>query len=82
MWQCDNCGYTDEEGTTFEMHNEQDEDTDDEEEVVQYCPECGSDEVFLVDEDPEEEDLADSALEGDNDDTDWDGDPAEGKDWD
>ena len=42
MWQCDNCGYTDEDGATFEEETEESlEDT------VRYCPECGSDEVVL-----------------------------------
>ena len=45
MWQCDNCGYTDEDGTTFEEETEESlEDT------VRYCPECGSDEVVLKNE--------------------------------
>jgi|GEM_PF-1137625 len=52
MWQCDNCGYTDEDGTTFEEETEEGM-----EEPVRYCPECGSDEVFLVDD--EEEDVVD-----------------------
>ena len=57
MWQCDNCGYTDEDGTTFEEETEESL-----EDAVRYCPECGSDEVFLVDEEedlspPDEEDL-------------------------
>ena len=53
MWQCDNCGYTDEDGTTFEEETEEGM-----EEPVRYCPECGSDEVFLVD-DEDDEDEAD-----------------------
>jgi len=55
MWQCDNCGYTDEEGVTFEEETS----TENPEETVRYCPECGSDEVFLVeemDEDDEDDD--------------------------
>jgi ribosomal protein S27AE len=50
MWQCDNCGYTDEDGTTFEEETEEGM-----EEPVRYCPECGSDEVFLVDDEDEDE---------------------------
>ena len=49
MWQCDNCGYTDENGTTFEEETEEGMD-----ETIRYCPECGSDEVFLVDDEDEE----------------------------
>ena len=51
MWQCDNCGYTDEDGTTFEEETEEGM-----EEPVRYCPECGSDEVFLVDDEDEDDD--------------------------
>jgi hypothetical protein len=49
MWQCDNCGYTDEDGTTFEEEREEGV-----EGPVRYCPECGSDEVFLVDDEEED----------------------------
>ena len=80
MWQCDNCGYTDEDGTTFEEEVvESSEASDEAQEAVRYCPECGSDEVFLVEEedDPvpvddaedEEEDL-DWESNGDGDDDD------------
>ena len=72
MWQCDNCGYTDEDGTTFE--EEIDEENPDE--VVRYCPECGSDEVYQVEEDEigdEEEYEDDEEEEEDEDeDEDWD----------
>jgi ribosomal protein S27AE len=78
MWQCDNCGYTDEDGTTFEEETEESlEDT------VRYCPECGSDEVFLKDEEqdldpledkedfePDEKDEEDLGPDGDDDDED------------
>ena len=50
MWQCDNCGYTDEDGTTFE--EEASETNPDE--VVRYCPECGSDEVYPVEEEDDD----------------------------
>jgi len=56
MWQCDNCGYTDEDGTTFEEETEEAL-----EDAVRYCPECGSDEVFLVDDEKELQ----GVLEGD-----------------
>jgi ribosomal protein S27AE len=78
MWQCDNCGYTDEEGVTF------DEETSEENpaETVRYCPECGSDDVFLVedmDEDDEEEEdefFADDGKEyADEEDAIWGDDP-------
>jgi len=49
MWQCDNCGYTDEDGTTFEEDAGEGVG-----ETVRYCPECGSDEVFMVDEDEDD----------------------------
>jgi len=49
MWQCDNCGYNDEEGTTFEEEIEAGPGP-----AVRFCPECGSDEVFLVDEEDNE----------------------------
>ncbi len=50
MWQCDNCGYTDEDGKSFEA------DFDPEAgENVRYCPECGSDEVYQVDDEDGEE---------------------------
>jgi hypothetical protein len=83
MWQCDNCGYTDEDVTAFE------EDTEEGlEEPVRYCPECGSDEIFQVDDDDddgdddtyvevEEEDAEeddDDDLDDDDDDDDWDAD--------
>ena len=65
MWQCDNCGYTDEDGATFD---EEPKGTVPEE-VVRYCPECGSDEVYAVEED--EEDLDDEE-DDDDDEEDWD----------
>jgi len=71
MWQCDNCGYTDEDGTTFE--EEVDEENPDE--VVRYCPECGSDEVYQVEEDEigDEEEFEDEEDEDEEeDDEDWD----------
>lgn len=71
MWQCDNCGYTDEDGTTFEEETEESlEDT------VRYCPECGSDEVVLKNEHPalaiavggdDDDDLDDDWSEDDDD---------------
>ena len=69
MWQCDNCGYTDEDGTTFE----EEIDEENPEEVVRYCPECGSDEVYQVDEDDigDEEDYEDEE-EDEEEDDDWD----------
>jgi rubredoxin len=66
MWQCDNCGYTDEDGATFE--EEPKGSTPDA--VVRYCPECGSDEVYAVEED--EEDLDDEEDDDDDDEEDWD----------
>ncbi len=67
MWQCDNCGYTDEDGATFE---EEPKGTGPEA-AVRYCPECGSDEVYAVEED--EEDLDDDEEDEDDDDEeDWD----------
>ena len=80
MWQCDNCGYTDENGTTFE------EELDPESgENVRYCPECGSDEVYQVDEDdePEANDLYDDEDSDDGDDEgdgEW-GEEEEREDW-
>jgi len=65
MWQCDNCGYTDEDGTTFEEETEEGS-----EDTVRYCPECGSDEVFMVDEEGE----GDDDFEDDDGDDDEDGD--------
>jgi ribosomal protein S27AE len=91
MWQCDNCGYTDEDVSSFEEETEEGiEDT------VRYCPECGSDEVFLVDDDEvdaddfvengaeaEAEDEAedeDEDLDSDDED-DWNGDSDGDDDW-
>ena len=34
MWQCDNCGYTDEDGSTFE--EEYDRESED---TLRFCPE-------------------------------------------
>ena len=71
MWQCDNCGYTDEDGSTFE----EEIDEENPEQVVHYCPECGSDEVYQVDADDDEEDDDDDELEEaeeEEDDEDWD----------
>jgi ribosomal protein L37AE/L43A len=72
MWQCDNCGYTDEDGTTFEEETEEGSD-----ETVRYCPECGSDEVFMVEEgddddfeDGDEEDAEEDLDNWDDDDDD------------
>ena len=45
MRQCDNCGYTDEDGGSFEEETEVGQ-----KDAVRYCPECGSDEVFMVDD--------------------------------
>lgn len=65
MWQCDNCGYTDEDGGSFEEETQEGV-----EDSVRYCPECGSDEVFEVDDDQDPDDLDD---EDDDDlDDDWD----------
>jgi hypothetical protein len=73
MWQCENCGYTDEDGTTFEVEV----DEDNPEESVRYCPECGSDEVYQVDdgeeEDEEEEEEAAEEEEGFEEGDDWEG---------
>ena len=82
MWQCDNCGYTDEDGTTFE--EQVTENGEDEEETSRFCPECGSDEVFEVDEDEDADDFDDSDMdEDDDDDADWDGDADDDDDdWD
>ncbi len=80
MWQCDNCGYTDENGTTFEEEVSEDNPA----EVVRYCPECGSDEVYAVDDDEEEnldEDEEDDDFE-DDDEEDLDEDEDEDEDWD
>ena len=69
MWQCDNCGYTDEDGTTFE--EEASETNPDE--VVRYCPECGSDEVYPVEEEDDDfEDDEEEEEEEEEDDEDWD----------
>jgi len=85
MWQCDNCGYTDDDGTTFEAETEEGST-----ETVRYCPECGSDEVFMVDEeggddddfeegeDEEEEAEEDLDTWDDDDDDDDDDDAADG----
>ena len=62
MWQCDNCGYTDEDGATFEEEPK----GSNPEAPVRYCPECGSDEVYAVEED--EEDLDDEEDDDDDDD--------------
>ena len=51
MWQCDNCGYTDEDGSSFEEETEPGQ-----KDAVRYCPECGSDEVFMVDDEEAGED--------------------------
>lgn len=70
MWQCDNCGYTDEDGATFE-----EEPKGAKSEVpVRYCPECGSDEVYAVEEDEEDldEDDDEDEDEEDDDEEDWD----------
>jgi len=45
MWTCQNCGFSDENGDSFEEEYDPES-----EETVRYCPECGSDEVFLVEE--------------------------------
>jgi segregation and condensation protein B len=70
MWQCDNCGYTDEDGSTFE----EEIDEENPEQVVHYCPECGSDEVYQVDADDDEEDDDEELdeAEEEEDDEDWD----------
>jgi RNase P subunit RPR2 len=74
MWQCDNCGYTDEDGSTFE--EEASETNPDE--VVRYCPECGSDEVYAVEEEDDEdfeedeEEEEEEEDEEEEDDEDWD----------
>jgi predicted nucleic acid-binding Zn-ribbon protein len=70
MWQCDNCGYTDEDGTTFEEETEEGS-----EETVRYCPECGSDEVFIVDEEGEGDD--DFEDDGEEEDDEEEGDDAD-----
>jgi hypothetical protein len=62
MWQCENCGYTDDDGSTFEVEVD-----DESSETVRYCPECGSDEVFLMDE---LDDDSDSPFDEDEDDDD------------
>lgn len=71
MWQCDNCGYTDEDGTTFEEETEEGS-----EDTVRYCPECGSDEVFMVEEegDGEDDDFDGEDDESDEDLDNWDDD--------
>jgi hypothetical protein len=73
MWQCDNCGYTDEDATTFE--EEYDAESG---ETVRYCPECGSDEVFQVDEDADgdadDDDFYDENYSDDEDEDDEDDD--------
>ena len=66
MWQCDNCGYTDEDGSTFEEETEESL-----EDAVHFCPECGSDEVFQVDD---EKDLQGAAERDGGDDPDGDSD--------
>jgi len=49
MWTCQNCGYSEEAGDSFE------EELDDDGEVLRYCPECGSDEVVRGDDEDENE---------------------------
>ncbi|NNF08219.1 MAG: hypothetical protein HKN21_15755 [Candidatus Eisenbacteria bacterium] len=51
MWTCQNCGYSDETGETFESEFQ-----DMTGETVRYCPECGSDEVFFIEGDEPIED--------------------------
>ncbi len=62
MWQCDNCGYTDEDGTTFDEETEKGQ-----EDAVRYCPECGSDEVFQVDDEKDLEGAIQMGGEADRD---------------
>ncbi len=78
MWQCDNCGYTDEDGTTFEK--EVSEENPDE--VIRYCPECGSDEVYMIDEEDDEELFEDEEEDEDEEDDDDDDDDDDDEDWD
>ena len=79
MWQCDNCGYTDEDGSSFE------EDLDAESgEKVRYCPECGSDEVYQVDEDePDDNDLSEDEVDDEDEDEEWsdEEEPADREEW-
>jgi Zn finger protein HypA/HybF involved in hydrogenase expression len=78
MWQCDNCGYTDEDVTAFE------EDTEEGlEDTVRYCPECGSDEVFQVDDDEAEVEVSEvvEEEEEEDDDDDWESNGNGDDDW-
>jgi ribosomal protein S27AE len=73
MWQCDNCGYTDEDGATFE---EEPNETNPEE-IVRYCPECGSDEVYAVEEEDDDDPDEEEEEEEEEDDEDWEEDVEE-----
>ena len=67
MWQCANCGYTDEDGSTFE----EEIDPENPDEIVRYCPECGSDEVYQVDEEDDDDLYDDDDEEWEDEDEDF-----------